>query len=58
MYDSRDIKPANVLIQVTGHVVLGDFSSAYEMTANKPQPFQVCGTHVTRPPEVGNVLRE
>ncbi|BFZ10031.1 hypothetical protein BsWGS_13070 [Bradybaena similaris] len=49
----RDITPENVLVLLSGHVCLGDLGSALLMDGST-KTNRVCGSYVTRPPEVWN----
>ena len=47
----RDVKPENMFILRDGHAVLGDYGSVWDMSKSV-YPRTLCGTYVTRPPEV------
>ncbi|CAG5121577.1 unnamed protein product [Candidula unifasciata] len=49
----RDITPENVLVLLSGHVALGDLGAAIHMDGPTITN-RVCGSYVTRPPEVWN----
>ncbi|KAK0057786.1 cAMP-dependent protein kinase type 2 [Biomphalaria pfeifferi] len=49
----RDVKPENIYILISGHVVLGDLGSAIQLDSST-LTLGRCATYVTRAPEIWN----
>ncbi|KAH9505617.1 hypothetical protein Btru_056037, partial [Bulinus truncatus] len=49
----RDVKPENIFVLVSGHVVLGDLGSAVQLDSST-LTLGRCATYVTRAPEIWN----